>query len=156
RDFDSRIRLAGVILNRVGSAGHARLVQTAIEQSTGIPVVGYMPTDEALHLPERHLGLIPTLEAGRWRSWLETAQAKISASIDLEQLLAVARSAEPLSAAENDPFAMTHGEAQATIAVTRDAAFSFLYEDNLDLLQAAGATISFFSPLEDKTLPTGT
>src|SRR5258708_27078947 len=87
KDFDLRLQLAGVILNRAGSAGHAKLVKTAVEQHTGIPVVGYLPADEALNLPERHLGLIPTLEAGRWQRWLETAQAKIAETINLEQLL---------------------------------------------------------------------
>jgi cobyrinic acid a,c-diamide synthase len=156
RDFDPRVHLAGVILNRVGSAGHAKLVQTAIEQHVGIPILGYLRTDEALNLPERHLGLIPTLEAGCWQSWLEMAQAKITETVNLEQLLDVARSAEAISAPEDSPFMVSHGEIRATIAVARDAAFSFLYDDNLDLLRAAGAELVFFSPLEAKALPEGT
>src|SRR5260221_12374006 len=126
---------------RGGSAGHPNLVETAMEQNLGFPVFGFLPADEALNLPERHLGLIPTLEAGRWQSWLETAQAKITETINLEQLLELACSAVPLSAPEDNPFTVSRGEVQATVAVARDAAFSFLYNDNLDLLCAAGAEV---------------
>lgn len=152
RDFDSRVRIAGVILNRVGSAKHANIVKEAIESSSAIPVVGYVTRDDAVNLPERHLGLIPTNEPGRWNAWLETARAKISSTVNLEQILQLARAASPLADVEQIyKFAPQH----AVIAVARDEAFGFLYEDNLDLLRAAGAEIIFFSPLRDSTLPPG-
>ncbi len=156
RDFDPHVRVAGVILNRVGGENHARMVKDAIESEVGIPVVGYLMRDDALHLPERHLGLIPTLEPGRWRGWLDTARAQIAANVNLDQVLDLARAAPELPIPDSDPFTPNSGSLRATIAVARDAAFNFLYEDNLDLFRAAGAEIAFFSPLHDHALPRGT
>ncbi len=155
RDFDPRLRVAGVLLNRVGSARHARMITDAIEGTLGLPVVGYLGRDEELHLPERHLGLIPTAEPGRWRAWVERVGATIAATVDLEQIRTLAQTAPPL-AAPALPNAIHPPEHAAVIAVARDTAFSFLYEDNLDLLQAAGAELVFFSPLRDQALPPGT
>jgi cobyrinic acid a,c-diamide synthase len=159
RDFEPGVHLAGVILNRVGSEGHARMVKEAIEENVGVPVVGYLPRDETLNLPERHLGLIPTLEPGRWHAWLETVREKIAATVDLERVVELARAAPPLptptpilSASPNGGGAQGKG---CIIAIARDAAFNFIYEENLDLLRAAGAEIAFFSPLHDPTLPDG-
>ncbi|MEW5718180.1 MAG: cobyrinate a,c-diamide synthase [Chloroflexota bacterium] len=156
RDFDPRVRVGGVILNRVGSAAHAQMAQDAIEESTGIPVVGYLSREDALNLPERHLGLIPTHEPGRWRVWLDVARAKIAATVNLDQVLDLARGAPPLPTIADDPFIARDSTQRAMIAVARDAAFNFLYEDNLDLVRAAGAEIAFFSPLRDRALPRGT
>lgn len=154
RDFDPRVRLAGVILNRVGSEGHARMVQEAIEENVGVPVVGYLKSDEALNLPERHLGLIPTLEPGRWQAWLAAVREKIEATVNLDQVLDLASVAPSLPVGDDDLFAYPHAT-RAVIAVARDEAFNFIYEENLDLLRAAGAEIAFFSPLHDGALPRG-
>ena len=155
RDFDPRVRLAGVLLNRVGSAGHARMVTEAIKSEVGVPVVGYLLRDDTLNLPERHLGLIPTLEPGRWRTWLDAACEKIAATVNLDRVLELARSAPQLTI-DNWQLPIVRCKLHATIAVARDAAFNFIYADNLDLLRAAGAEIVFFSPLNDRTLPRGT
>lgn len=158
RDFDRRLTVAGVILNRVGSPRHARMVQDAIEGSVGVPVLGFLTRDETLTLPERHLGLIPVAEPGRWQAWLNEARARVEATVDLERVMALAHTAPPLDAsAITLPLLETAARSMApVIAVARDEAFSFLYEDNLDLLRAAGATIAFFSPLRDTMLPEGT
>ncbi|MCL4394770.1 MAG: cobyrinate a,c-diamide synthase [Chloroflexi bacterium] len=155
RDFDPRVHLAGVLLNRVAGRPHANMVREAIESELRLPVVGYLERDPALDLPERHLGLIPTLEPGRWAAWLDRARAQVEATVDLDQVLAIARAASTLSPVQDDPFAL-QPEARAVIAVARDAAFNFLYQDNLDLLRAAGAEIVFFSPMQDHALPSGT
>lgn len=68
--FRPDVRLAGVFANRVGSEGHFRLVKAAIEQTCGVPVVGFLTQDEALALPERHLGLVPSVERGELDSFL--------------------------------------------------------------------------------------
>ncbi len=159
RDFDPRVRVGGVLLNRVGGEQHARLVKDAIDSEVGIPVVGYLARDDVLHLPERHLGLIPTLEPGRWRAWLDAAREKIAATVNLDQVLELARAAPPLTPTPF-PSPVSDGKGaqgrECVVAVARDAAFNFLYEDNLDLLRSAGAEIAFFSPLRDSTLPRGT
>ncbi len=156
RDFEPRIRLAGVLLNRVAGEGHAHMVTEAIESEVGVPVVGYLMRDDMLNLPERHLGLVPTLEPGRWRAWLETTRETIAGTVNLESVLELARAAPELPIPIGDPFAGYSDAGHATIAVARDAAFNFTYEDNLDLLRARGAQIVFFSPLGDRALPRGT
>ena len=158
RDFDRRLSIAGVILNRIGSLRHAQMVQEAVEGSVGVPVIGYLQRDDALTLPERHLGLIPVAEPGRWQAWLSEVRQRVEATIDLDRLIALARAAPPL--VDHDMalprFESVPAGVPPIIAVARDEAFSFLYEDNLDLLRAAGATIAFFSPLRDTALPEGT
>jgi cobyrinic acid a,c-diamide synthase len=181
RDFDPQVDLAGVILNRAGSARHAAMVTQAIEETTGVPVLGAFQRDEAITLPERHLGLVPTAEPGRWHGWLGQVRARIEASIDLDRVVALAYSAAPLEVALHggDDTAIREDKAEEwpasrpvyasspqrafasshlrpVIAVARDEAFSFLYEDNLELLRAAGAELAFFSPVRDLTLPSGT
>jgi cobyrinic acid a,c-diamide synthase len=126
----------------------------------GLPVVGALGRDESLHLPERHLGLIPTAEPGRWQAWLHEASSRIAAAIDLERVLELARTAPPLTPAPHSPTPNpqppTPNPQPPVIAVARDIAFNFLYEDNLALLREAGAEIAFFSPLHDAALPPGT
>jgi cobyrinic acid a,c-diamide synthase len=173
RDFDPRIRVAGVIINRVGSPRHAQMVTQALEEHTGLPVLGSLQRDETIVLPERHLGLIPTAEPGRWQAWLAEVRTRVEAGVDLDRLLALARTAPPLSqgsgirdqgsgvgdrgsGSDSSPLAPDSWPLPPVIAVARDAAFSFLYEENLDLLRAAGAEIVFFSPLADSALPAGT
>lgn len=154
--MDPRVRVVGVILNRVGSAKHAQLVTDAIQERTRIPVLGHLLREPSLELPERHLGLIPTLEAGRWAEWLEQARSKISATVNLEQVYQLAQATPALDDVFDNPFVRTAHATRATIAVARDQAFNFLYEDNLDLLRAVGAEIVFFSPLYDAALPPNT
>jgi cobyrinic acid a,c-diamide synthase len=153
RDFGPKVQIAGVLLNRIGSRMHAQMVRSAIEEATGVPVVGYLPRDDALNLPERHLGLVPVSEPTTRASWINLAREKIAATVNVEQVLALARTAPPLPVSEDDPFVAIAPSSQSVIAVARDAAFNFLYEDNLDLLRAAGAEIAFFSPLQDTALP---
>jgi cobyrinic acid a,c-diamide synthase len=166
RDFEPQVNVAGVILTRVRSPRHAALVTQAIEQAAGLPVLGCFQRDEAITLPERHLGLVPTAEPGRWQEWLGQVRARIEASVDLDRLVALARLAPPLDAKwpgadaptirQDEAEALSSSPRRPVIAVARDEAFSFLYEDNLDLLRAAGAELAFFSPIRDNTLPAGT
>lgn len=128
RDFDARVRLAGVLLNRVGSKSHAHMATEAIESEVGVPVVGYLTRDDTLNLPERHLGLIPTLEPGRWLAWLEKTRETITATVDLARVFDLARAAPELLISSSDPFAGNSDAGHATIAVARDAAFNFTYE----------------------------
>jgi cobyrinic acid a,c-diamide synthase len=154
RRFDKELPLAGFIINRVAGEGHGRGVADAITRATGLPVLGWLPRQESLHVPERHLGLVPTNEPGRWDEFIGAASDLVSRHLDIDRLLAIARQAPPLPvtpAAERLPT-----EERPVIAVARDAAFQFTYEDNLELLWAAGAGIALFSPLRDVALPSGT
>jgi cobyrinic acid a,c-diamide synthase len=134
--FDPDLRLAGVVLNRVAGAAHERWLRAAIAQ-TGVPVLGALPLDERVVLPERHLGL--HLEA---RPDLEVLGALVEAHVDLDALLAAAAHVAPEATPPRAP-------ARARIAVGRDEAFCFVYEDALEELRRAGAELVPFSPLRD-------
>jgi cobyrinic acid a,c-diamide synthase len=158
--FDPKLNVAGFILNRCGSANHYQGAKRAVEQATGLPVVGWLPKDAELHIPERHLGLVPTNERGELTDFINYAGKLITEYFDLEQIIALARRQQRhLSEIEaTQPEGETDHIAarpQVKIAVARDAAFSFYYEDNLDLLREAGAEIVFFSPVSDSALPVG-
>ena len=135
------LRLAGVILNRVGSDRHRRLVEEALA-AFGIRVFGAAPRSEALATPSRHLGLIAASERADLETFLKDAAALAARAIDLEALCAAASPLAPASAAPSrlPPLAQR-------IAVARDAAFSFAYPHLLADWRAAGAEISHFSPL---------
>jgi cobyrinic acid a,c-diamide synthase len=149
--LDEGVPLAGFIVNGVAGEGHGRGVASAITQATGLPVLGWLPREASLRVPERHLGLIPTTEPGRWDEFLRAAGDIVSRYLDMDRLLALARQASPLPV-EAEAAPQPVGE-RPVIAVARDEAFHFTYEDNLDLLRAAGAAVVFFSPLRDRTLP---
>lgn len=150
--YDPDVDVAGVILNRVGSEGHAQLLREAIEP-LGVPVLGVLRRDDALTAPERHLGLVPVAEREtRARETLVRLGAAVEASCDLDALLRLARAApdEPGAPWRPDPGA---DPALARIAVARGPAFSFHYEENLELLRAAGAELVDLDPLADEALP---
>ena len=154
QQFDPSVNIAGVILNGVGSPRHLEFCKPPIEDATGLPVLGYMPRREDLRVPERHLGLIPTVEGVVVEEWFDRLIEQVEETIDLDRLLEVARQADTPSVpplvfpAEPQP-------ARARIAVAQDKAFSFYYQDSLDLLEAWGAELAPFSPLEDAALPAG-
>ena len=132
----------------------------AIERATGLPVLGWLPRNPDLEIPERHLGLIPTAEPGRWQDFIEAAARHISRYLDVDRLLEIARQVQPAQTvnllADLQREWNVDTSSRPVIAAARDEAFNFIYEENIDLLRAAGAEIVFFSPLEDDALPTGT
>ncbi|MCK5623618.1 MAG: cobyrinate a,c-diamide synthase, partial [Alphaproteobacteria bacterium] len=140
------LALAGVILNRVGSARHADILTGAIRDSgLDLPVLGCLPRDTALELPDRHLGLVQASEHPALDDFLEGAAEIVRKSIDLKALRKIARRA-PAGRAELAPLAPI---GQRT-AIARDEAFAFSYASVLEGWRAAGAELSFFSPLADE------
>lgn len=151
RDFDRDLNLAGVIVNNVGSEKHAQWVTEAIE-STGIRVFGCVPRAEKLNVPERHLGLFIAAERdAATKSFIQEAAAVINKHVDMEKIFSIAESAPDLDIVLPEPRVMV--QSTVRIAVARDDAFCFYYEDNLDLLRDCGAEIVFFSPMHDEHLP---
>jgi cobyrinic acid a,c-diamide synthase len=98
QQFDLDLPLAGFILNQVGGESHGQGVATAIQRATDRPVLGWLPHDPALEIPERHLGLVPTAEPGRWRGFIEAAADRVARHLDLDWLLTIAQEAQPLNA----------------------------------------------------------
>lgn len=156
-EFAPGLPLAGVILNRVGGEKHVEICTQAIESAAGVPVLGYLREDDALRLPQRHLGLVTTTEAGPWQNFIERAAHEVTATIKLERVLDVSRTALSLSCspASTQWSPVANLEPPVRLAVAQDAAFSFTYPENIELLEEAGAVITCFSPLRDAALPEG-
>jgi cobyrinic acid a,c-diamide synthase len=153
RTFDPDIQVAGVIFNRVGSDTHELLLREAVEP-LGIPVVGALRRDERVTAPERHLGLVPALEREqRTTVALATLADSVERKVDLDAVLTLARAAPALPGAAWTPEPEGEPAAGARIAIARGPAFSFHYEENLELLAAAGAELVPFDPLADEALP---
>ncbi len=147
--YDGRVRVAGVIVNRVGSERHRRLVLEAIE-AVGIPVVGALPRNDKVALPERHLGLVQAGETQALEARLETMADFVEAHVDCDRVLALAGEIALVSPA---PRAVALRPPGQRIALARDAAFSFIYPHLVQGWRAAGAEIAFFSPLADEPPP---
>lgn len=140
--FRPGLQRAGVIANQVGSEGHARMIKEALPAD--IPWLGAMPHNAQLSLPERHLGLHLAQEINDIDQRIEAAAQLLGQEILLPPTVSFA-------APKNDSCErLLQGK---TIAVAKDAAFCFIYQANLDLLQALGASIKFFSPLTAAQLP---
>jgi cobyrinic acid a,c-diamide synthase len=144
--------VAAVALNFAGSERHAKGCAAAITETTGLPVLGWLPRSEAIAVSERHLGLKLAAETERREVVLDAAASLVESHFDLDALMRLAASAPPLSAASaaHLPRATVDGP---VLAVARDAAFSFYYEDDLDVLTEAGVKIVTFSPVAGETLP---
>ena len=168
RLFDPAVRVAGVILNRVGSDRHESMLRQALAE-IAVPVVGVIRRNPAIVTPDRHLGLIPVAE--RSAEAIETVAALgelVAQSVDLDAVLAIAGSAPPLAAAAWDPVlevcgvdggpgpVVADGGSGPTVAVAGGQAFTFCYPETVELLRAAGARVVTFDPLRDEALPAGT
>lgn len=151
--FDPAVRVGGVALNLAGSTGHAAGCRDAIEQSGGPPVLGWLPRDPTLSVPERHLGLVQAGEHSGGDALLARIGAAVTERFDLDALVALARSAPALAPTATQPSAINVTDRSPLLAVARDDAFSFYYPENLDLLAAAGARIAFFRPTKGEAPP---
>jgi cobyrinic acid a,c-diamide synthase len=167
--FDPRLRIGGVILNRVGSDRHEMILREALAE-VAIPVLGALRRHAALATPSRHLGLVPVAE--RSADAVATVRALgevVAGSVDLDAVLALARSAAPLSGLSWDPSVEVGpggsgsagiGSAQPgrrpVVAVAGGAAFTFSYAETSELLTAAGADVVTLDPLRDEALPPDT
>ena len=150
--FDPSTRVAGVVLNRVGSDSHEALLRDALAP-LGIPVLGALRRDPAYSWRDRHLGLVPVAEQrDAVRRSVATLAGAVARDLDLDAAMALARSA-PSVAVEEPPAARRQGP--AVVAVAGGPAFSFTYPDNLELLAQAGADLVSFDPLADERLPEG-
>ncbi len=143
--------IVGVIANQVGSVGHFEIVKAAIEQECHVPVVGYMKKEQDIDIPSRHLGLIPAIERGELNPFFKRLANLISETIDIDRLYQLAETTEILNEASG-LFAKREDQG-VTIAVAKDAAFNFYYQENLELLEAYGAKLAYFSPLDGEEVP---
>ena len=163
RSFDPSLRIAGVILNRVGSERHRAILTEALED-IGAPVLGSLHRSDAVAAPSRHLGLVPVAErAPESVASVDALAELVKGSIDLAAVERIAREAAVLPERDWSPqraVAQTAGElgdeaapAAPVVAIASGAAFTFSYAEHAELLAAAGAQVVPFDPLHDEKLP---
>jgi cobyrinic acid a,c-diamide synthase len=144
---DSRLKIVGVVANRIGSDRHRRLVTEGVSE-LGLRLFGALPRDDSLQLPERHLGLVQAGETEGLDARLDALAAFVEAHVDV---LAIAQAVE--ASAPNAASARALPPPAKRIAVARDEAFSFFYPHLAQSWEAAGAALVFFSPLADEPPP---
>jgi cobyrinic acid a,c-diamide synthase len=170
RSFNPDLKFAGLVLNRVASDRHLELLQDALKP-LNLPILGVLRRDEAVTIPDRHLGLIPAEELPNLHAAIDKLADLAAVSFDWEQLLpllAATRNgggdgSEQLSGRHSLPSGIITQKDDVVnslgkqfgvrIAVARDRAFNFYYQDNLDLLEELGAELVFWSPLDDSVFP---
>ncbi len=150
RDFDPGVRIAGVILNRVGGARHEQKLRAALAQYCDLPVFGALASGTDLGPGERHLGLLPANEDADARARVAAIGEWFAGQVDLDALLAASASTAPAPApaAPSGP-----APGRITLGVVRDRAFGFYYPDDLEALQRAGAELVFVDALRQQRLP---
>lgn len=162
--FDASVRVAGVVLNKVGSTRHADEVVRALE-STGVPVLGIVHRDDGVVAPSRHLGLVPAAEREDAAAALDRLATRVAKAVDLEEVVRIARSAAPLTGSawspadavdEVSPAATTSARPRRVVAVAGGRSFTFRYAETVELLDALGCDVRVFDPLHDEHLPEGT
>jgi cobyrinic acid a,c-diamide synthase len=155
--FDQKIRIAGVILNRLGGSRHESKLRAVIEHYTDVPVLGAMQEDNEFGILERHLGLAPSTEFEAAGASIERIASGVEASIDLEQLLKLTESSDslvqPLIFQPDTHLKDAECGADFRVGIIRDRAFCFYYADDLDAFTEAGATIVYIDSLSDSALP---
>lgn len=149
--YDTKHLIRGVLLNRI-SAGFYETIKPLIEEDLQIPVVGYLPEKKEYQIGSRHLGLILPDEVSGIREKLWAASKELQKTVSVEAICKIAENAQEIEV-KTERAAFLPDDI-VTIAVAKDEAFCFYYEDNLSLLEEYGAKITFFSPLRDESLPT--
>lgn len=178
-DFDPELRVKYVIFNKVGSDRHAAILEDSVRGLKGVTFLGCVRRDERLEMPSRHLGLVTNEEIERreWRAFVRAATKAVEQGVDIDRLLRCLRitprvtsivtsGAKPSVSLNRDKnperkrgrkkckaVKSTASLKGVRIAVARDKAFSFYYQENLDRLEEAGAQLLNFSPLKSKSLP---
>jgi len=167
--FEPDINVAGVILNKVARSRHEKMLVAAVERYCQIPVLGCVPKREELGIPDRHLGLVPKGEDEELVPAIENARRLVSEYLDLDRLVAIARSAPALEDPTPGPSPTGRGEASppslagkgagglgpslVKIAVLKDRVFTFYYPENLEALESAGAELLYLDSMSDPALP---
>ncbi|RNL87636.1 cobyrinate a,c-diamide synthase [Halostreptopolyspora alba] len=157
--FDSRVRVAGVVLNRVSSDRHEELLRDALDE-VGVEVLGAIRRHADVETPSRHLGLIPAAErATAARGAVDALGTLVAGACDLDAITAIARGAGPVPGEPWNPETEITGPATprpVRVAVAGGPAFTFGYTEQTELLRAGGAEVVPFDPLRDESLPADT
>lgn len=150
RDYDPEVNLAGVILNRLGSETHEAMIRQAMKE-IDMPILGALRRDDSLHMPERHLGLLPAAENEREQQTIDSMGSAVAKSLDIEAILHIACLTDDIEVPE--ALNAANVPKKCRIGLAKDEAFSFYYPASLKVLEMMGAELVPFSPLHDDSLP---
>jgi len=161
KQFDPKVKIKGVILNRIAGSRHENILRKSIEEHCQIPVLGAVPKLKELNFPERHMGLLPTFEHEWALESIETMSVIVEKYIDLEKIEIIARTEslyniekmEQSQASVKVLCDKDSNENRPKIGIVKDSAFQFYYPENIDSLKFAGVDIVFISPLSSETIP---
>lgn len=159
--FDPKVKIKGIILNRVAGARHENILRKSIEYHCGIPVLGAVPKLKQQDFPERHMGLVPTPEHDWATDSINSASQIANKHINLDAIADIANETVNQKASDNNPLQtclkLSSNKKKLPlsprIGIFKDSAFQFYYLDNIEALKEEGAEICFLSPLQDKSLP---
>lgn len=152
--YDQDVDIKGIIINQVSGKMHYDLLKEAIERDVNIPCVGYLPKNTEVSLNSRHLGLIPVDEVKELNNKIDKLVNTVEECIDIDEIIKISNTSKDIVGNTISPYNEFIGMAEnLTIGIARDKAFTFYYEDNIQLLKEMGANIVYFSPLEDKDIP---
>ena len=152
--FDPELTFAGIVFNNLGSHRHLRYLMDAVEGTVAIPCLGGLVSDEKIAIPERHLGLVTQEDHAFDPETIDRLADIVEDSMDLDLLLKTLPETSALQHLE--PLPMGTRDKSVRVAVARDNAFCFYYQDNLELLEGQGAELAFFSPIAGDDLPRDT
>jgi len=153
KQYDPDVALRGIILNNVSPGRHESVIRQAIEQHTGVPVVGAVPRQKKGAFPERHMGLTPFQEHPEVDQAIQASAVLAERYFDLNVLWRIAQDVSPLDVPTTKRSAHPDTASRAVIGVIRDRAFQFYYPDNLEALEQAGAQLVELNALQDTSLP---
>ncbi len=153
-NYDKSLNIAGAILNRVGSDIHYKMISEAISGRWGAELFGYIRKDGVIGIKERHLGLVTAIENRLSNENIEQLIRTVEEGVDLDAILKKVEVKAKVKK-RNPQTKPKPSSKKVRLAVAYDEAFSFYYQDNLDMLEARGAELCRFSPLKDQRLPDG-
>ncbi|MCK4939859.1 MAG: cobyrinate a,c-diamide synthase [Rhodospirillaceae bacterium] len=153
QQFDTDVKIGGVILNFVGGPRHEAKLRNVIERYTDVEVIGAVHRNPDIAMTERHLGLIPSNEIAEAKSHIELIGKTIAEEVDIDKVLQIAGTAPALTGMTANTADKIKNDADIIIAIARGAAFGFYYPDDLEALENAGASLVFFNPESETSLP---
>ncbi|MBI5747915.1 MAG: hydrogenobyrinic acid a,c-diamide synthase (glutamine-hydrolyzing) [Nitrospinae bacterium] len=151
-NFEPDIKISGVILNNVSGQRHEAKLRAAIAKYSNVEVLGCIPRNPLLNIPERHLGLIPQIEKSEFIPAIEKISSIVEANVNIDRIIEISKN---VSSIQPSAFSLQPPTSKSgiKIGVVMDRAFSFYYPENFEALKNTGAEIVFFNTLEDRFLP---
>lgn len=155
QNFNNKINIKGVILNKVSGESHYNILKEIIEKETKVECIGYMENDNENSISSRHLGLIPAEEISDLNLKIDSIVKKAEKTLDINKILNISKNNYDQNKSMNINFDIKNIGKGLKIGLAKDKAFNFYYQDNIDLMKESGMEIIEFNTLNDDKLPIG-